>query len=266
MFSIEERQRVLESICDVLLADEKVASSILVGSGAIGFTDELSDLDLHVMTFETEQVREVFAELKDRVTDLLPVTAYVDSRRGENKVMHHFLLESFLEIDMCILPVAETEAKAPHWRVLFDRTNSVDRRMAKSWEEEQGRDRLEGAHEGYVGAIWHFVLHGVVAAKRGRYWQALSDVERIRSMAAELRGLRTGVRTNRNKDLHEMESLFLERLEGTLVGSLGHAQIAQAMANAVHIFFDEAEEAEAELGLPDSKELEGKLSRLLEEL
>ena len=52
MYSTEERENALNLICDALRQDDRVAGCVLVGSGAVGFADEFSDIDLHVVDLQ----------------------------------------------------------------------------------------------------------------------------------------------------------------------------------------------------------------------
>ena len=201
------------------------------------------------------------------MSQLFPISGYAQSGRGENILMHHFFLDNFLEIDICILPLGKTEAKRPDWRVVFDHTvTTIDQRMSETWEKNRSVDHLPSTYDGRVAAIWHYVLHAVVAVKRGHCWQALSDIEDIRDQAIELHGLQFGLTTKRNKEVHKMGQPFLRRLETTLVDSLTPGAVKLAIREAVAVFFEQARAVEAKLGLPESSQLERQMTRLLDEL
>lgn len=64
LFSPKDREHVLITVLDKLKSDERLAGVIVVGSGAIGFEDVFSDIDLCVVVEKGENLMAVFADIK----------------------------------------------------------------------------------------------------------------------------------------------------------------------------------------------------------
>lgn len=64
IFSLESRSDILKTICDKLNEDSRITGVILVGSGAYNFKDKYSDIDLAIVSKESENLAEVFNDWK----------------------------------------------------------------------------------------------------------------------------------------------------------------------------------------------------------
>ncbi len=265
-YTPEQRESVLATIVRQAEQDERVASCVLVGSGARGFADEFSDVDVCVVAHDGSDVRSVADDWRQWTETTHAVAGYCLSVRAPDVLLHNFMLENYLEINMCILRTRDMLARGAHWRVLFDRTDSVEQRITRSWEERGEPDDAEQYCRERIAAIWHYVLHAYVAVKRERYWQAISDVEEIRAQTIRLRGFTTGADTKRNRDVDRFGPDFLQMLGEALVASPSRDAVISALKAAVSGFFGEVRAVELESGLPSSLPLERKLNDLLSDL
>ena len=81
----EERRTVLRSIEDALKTDPRIAGVVLVGSGAVGFQDEFSDIDLSVVVRRMQDIEPVFREWGTRSAGRCPWLA--TSKRGTHRTI-----------------------------------------------------------------------------------------------------------------------------------------------------------------------------------
>jgi predicted nucleotidyltransferase len=79
-FSPEEREEILNRILDALRADERIAGALIVGSGAVGFDDDYSDIDLSVVVAEEDNVHPVFCKYREIFEKLLPIIGHFGDR------------------------------------------------------------------------------------------------------------------------------------------------------------------------------------------
>ena len=263
LYTPQDRKEVLELIVCHAKLDNHIDGCILVGSGAVGFTDQFSDIDIVMVLNDKMNVRDISEDWKEKVQSLLPVFSHVLSIRAEDVFLHNFLLNHYLEINMCFLKNCDLEARKSRWKVLFDNTNSLDQKMVESWAKKQTADNFKNYYQDRIDAIWHYIMHVFVAFKRKRYWQAISDIEEIRNQTITLHGLRKGFETKRNREVDMMERGFLSGLEGTLVPKIEEATIKKAIGKVIDCFFEEALAAECELDLDTAKPVKEKMTALL---
>ena len=68
MFSVDERERVLNCLVDNLSVLEEITGLIIVGSGALGFRDKYSDIDIALVYNEGYSMENVFDLVIDTVS------------------------------------------------------------------------------------------------------------------------------------------------------------------------------------------------------
>lgn len=265
LYTEEERQNALDRILRLATEDDGMVGCILVGSGSWGFTDQYSDLDLCLVVNDQADIEAVSGEWLTTVRSSLPVVTHFRANPAQDMVLYGFFLESFLEVNLCLLRPRDLEARKGNWKVLLDGLGDLDQRMADSWAQKSSEAGVRDYYLGRIAAIWHYVLHAFVALKREHLWQALSDVVEIRNQAISLHGLRKGLVVKRNRDAHKMDPGFLRSLEGSLVGAIAREELQAALWNATRCFFGEARIVENEHGLDSSEPLRRKLETLLRE-
>jgi hypothetical protein len=263
LYTEEERVSVLGRIVELAQRDERMAGCVLVGSGSYGFADEYSDIDLCMAVHDDVDVRGAFDDWRQMTESMLPVFAYCPSVRGEDIFLHNFFLTSYLEINMCFMRCRDLTARTPNWKIVLDRTGAIHDRMTRTSDSDAQSSDAGQYLKQRVSAIWHYVLHAFVASKRGRYWQAISDIEEIRNQTIRIHGLRNELESKRNRDVDGMDVEFLRGIERTLVAGPNRDEVNRALGAVARSFFDEAHSAEADLGLASSQPLDDKLADLL---
>lgn len=260
--SPEQRQECLDRLLAALEADDRIAGVVIVGSGAVGFADCYSDIDLSVVVAVEEDTEPAFREWKQRVEALFDVLWYAEAIYGPNNFLHLFLLDGFLELDMGILSLSNLAARREHWRVAFDRSGEIEQAMRTSWEQRPRRD-VPTTYQRRLNSIWHFIMRAAVAVRRGQPWAALHELEQIRNRTVELAGLDTGLENRDFRDMHHMPEAFLSKLEQTLVCSTEPQAILEALKAATRCFFGQAKRLDEAFDLRGAARLEAKMTEYL---
>jgi len=263
LFSPEDRDKILNRILTILQADNRIAGVLVVGSGAAGFEDIYSDIDLCVVMELEKDVLSAFQEWGARIREMFPVFNYVESIRGANVYLWILLLDNFLEIDICFLCSSDLSARRERWKIAFDRSGKLEGIMRSSWENRPEPD-IQSAYIYRVNSICYYITWAVVAVKRGLPWRALHELEQIRNQTVELRGLREGLETKHFRQVDKMSEEFLADIQQTLVLSTNAADIMDAVKVATKCFFREARSLDKMLGLNAASKLELKMREYLE--
>ena len=216
---------------------------ILVGSGAIGFSDSYSDIDIVVVVDDDMDTNEVSEVWKNYLQDNLAVMAYAVAPRADRIILHNFYLTSYLEINNCVLPLELLSATKERYKVLWDRTGRMQTILDESWAHLKTRNHFERYFEARKAGIWHYINHAYVALQRGNAWQAISDIEEIRNQIVHLRAYRSGLEPKRNRDVGKMEHNFLEQLSTLLVDSLSLETLRVKLELGARMFFQETKDA-----------------------
>ncbi len=257
------REATLDCLLTALQNDKRLAGLLIVGSGAEGFEDAHSDIDLCAVTTLADDVRPAFREWGIKIHEMLPVFHSLESPRAPNVYLWVFLLENFLEIDLCFLCLDDLRATRDRWKTVFDHSGKIESIMQSSWENRPTPD-LEEAYRSRLSSIWHCIKHATIAVQRQQPWRAIFELELIRNRTIELRGLRDELETKRFRHVDQMSEDFLIGIEGTLVLSLSEVDIMNALKTATTCFFHEARHYDEILNLQLAESFEMKVKTYLE--
>ena len=262
-YSPATREATLNRLLTALQSDKRITGLLVVGSGAEGFEDDHSDIDLCAVTTSADDVQPAFQEWGVKIHEMLPVFHSLESVRGPNVYLWVCLLENFLEIDLCFLCLDDLKATRNRWKTVFDHSGKIEGIMQSSWENRPKPD-LEEAYRSRLSPIWHCIKHAAIAVQRQQPWRAIFELEQIRNRTIELRGLRGGLETKRFRHVDQMSEDFLKGLERTLVLSLRDVDIMNSLKAATACFFQEARHFDEMLDLNLSERFETKMKAYLE--
>lgn len=254
-FTPAQRQAILDHLLTDLEKDDRIVGVLVVGSGATGFEDEYSDIDLAVVTASAAEVEPAACAWEQRVRECWTVRGHFFNVREPNLILHGFLLDNFLEIDIGFQHLGNLIARRERWRIVFDRTGQIADLMRTSWANHPPPD-IRGIYQHHLGGVWYYITHVTVGVQRGQLWRAISDLDMLRAYAVDLAGLRLGIETDHFRDVHKLPPEIAEELETTLVTRLEPAEILRAMRATAAFFFREAHALDALLGLNAASDLE----------
>jgi hypothetical protein len=244
VYTIEERERLRETLIAAAGADSRISGAAITGSAALGAGDRWSDIDLAFGISDP-------AGLHDALTDWTNVMYrdhgaihHVDVNFGA-AIYRVFLLANALQVDLAFFPADEFGATQPTFRLLFG--TSVERPYTVP---------TSAAH--LIGWGWIYALHARTCIERGRLWQAEHMVSGVRDHALALAALRHGLPPDQGRGMDRVPSDVTARLEGALVRAIDRHELKRAFHVAIVGFL-------VEIGHVD-KELASALSALLLEL
>jgi len=161
-----------------------------------------------------------------------------------------FLLENLLELDLAFEQAERFSIWGPA-RVVFDSSGRVtDAANAPAQAELHTADPA-----GEAGFAWHDVLHACTAVRRGRPWQGLWYMERIRNRTLKLAQERRGFYAEFFDYVDDLPVEELALLEDGLVASLSPGSLLGAIEVATRAFLAELHHDEPTL----ANRLEGPL-------
>lgn len=261
-YSPATREAILDRLLTALQNDKRIAGLVIVGSGAEGFEDDYSDIDLCAITTLPDDVKPASQEWGVKICETLPMFHSIEVRRAPNIYLWVFLLKNFLEIDLCFLCLDDLQATRNRWRTVFDSSGRIESIMKSSWENRP-RPNLEEAYRSRLSSISHYIRHAAIAVQRKQPWRAIYELEQIRNSAIELQGLREELETKRFRYVDKMSEDFLMCLEQTLVLSLSEIDVMNALEAATVCFFDEARHFDKMLNLKLAEDFETKMKAYL---
>jgi predicted nucleotidyltransferase len=240
LFTPEEREMTAEQVSCLLGNDSRIDGVVVVGSLA-SEGDRWSDIDIEVVVGEDEEVLVVAADWVGNLYELLPVVHHFETAFGDTLV-RGFLLENLLELDLAFDQADRFSIWGPA-RVVFDRSGRVtDAAHASAQGELHISDRA-----GEAGFAWHDVLQACTAVRRGRPWQGLWYMERIRNRTLKLAQERRGFYADFFDYVDDLPVEELTMLEDALVVSLSAESLLGAIEVTTRAFLAELRHGDSAL-------------------
>jgi hypothetical protein len=260
LYSAAYRGRVLDELTAALMEDGRIAGAVLVGSGAAGFRDRYSDIDLAVLVGDEAKVDEVYADWWGRIHAFFPI---VDAFKEQPRHLYGFLLDGFLELDVGFQGEAGLYERKPRWRILFDRRGVIPSLM-----KTKGKPAVDqaAAHEKRMQDSWYYVLHCVNSIQRGQPLRASFFIATLRDEAALMAGLSRGLRTGVDSYFEDTDRLPEEvrrRIGEALPRSLDPAELLRALKTTVDVYYGEAGNLDVKLGMDRAPRLRAAMSEYL---
>lgn len=209
-----ERQDAMDQLVQMLSSDERVVAVVLAGSMAGGTTDRWSDIDLEVAVDGAADAAAVAADWVRRMYAEFDVAHHFEVS-FDATLVRGFLLNGLLEVDLSFESVDELSVWEPA-RLLFDRSGAGAAALERpaTWEPQPPD------YAGESGFTWHDVLHACAAIERGRPWQAVFYLQRVRNRALSLASERHGADADFFDHVDDLPVEERAPLEDSLVGSL----------------------------------------------
>ena len=240
MFTEADRDAALARAIELLRDDARVEAAVITGSIGRGEADRWSDFDLDVIVAEGASTEDVARDWSSIAEREWPVAHHYATEFGTTLV-RGFLLENGLLADLGFTPVADFSAWAPV-RVAFDRAGKVTATAGEvaSWAPTPD-------WHGESGFAAHDVLHACVAANRGRLWQSLYYLQRIRNRTLSLASERHGWDADEFTRVDDLPRHERDGAVASLVGVLERPVLIDAIAAATEAFLDELRHGDADL-------------------
>lgn len=200
IFNVKDRQEAFEYILSIVGECSKIISLVQVGSGAIGYHDEYSDLDFVIALDCDESMPEIMEYMRQKISEKYGVTYFSQEEAIHLQV---FLLDNLLEIDIGYGAYEYAAALKPAFKVIFDKSGVVEEKMVQSREWMDNKvfgDKQKKDTELTRNSAWARMMHTAVAIKRGHYFRAIGELEYIRKLYIDLLSDRYRLESNLNRE------------------------------------------------------------------
>ena len=177
IFSVQDRQNVMDYILSITRESNKIVSLVQVGSGAIGDHDERSDLDFVIALESDDSMLDVMDYMHQKISEKYNIIYF---SQVESRHLQNYLLSDLLEIDLGYGGYEHAAAWKPAFKVIYDNSGTVEEKMIQSREWMDNRiygDKQKKDIELVCDSVWARLMHAAVAINRGNYFRAVGELE-----------------------------------------------------------------------------------------
>lgn len=263
MYSEIDRKNILDKLVKICKSIEDIDGVILVGSGAEGFTDKWSDIDLSIVIFEEEKTRQVWDKVNEDIISTFDIMKISYNEYEENNFLSAIFLNNYLEIDIGVLSINKLVVKKKSWNILYDKSGNIAKRMDETWEKRKIPSlNIEIEHS--VNTVWYHIKNGAFALKREKLYRAVKEIEELRNEIVKIRALKENKVAKHFRDVDDMDKAFLQGLEETFFKEVTINELSKALTNSLDLYFNLIKELSE--NYEEIIEYEYKLRKLLVEL
>ncbi len=243
MFTTEERKTILDEITSDFLKDEMFIGSVLVGSGALGFRDNYSDIDLVLVHKEEADISMLFSKVHEIIKRNNTIATVLNQY---NRNLQVILLDNYLEIDIGFHTLDTLSARRPDFKVLFDKSGKIQDIMEKSCErnlfENKGTtEAVDMERELYRadGNLWYNIIHCVNSFVRGETYRCYYELEELRRTLISLIGKRNNKEAKRFRSVHKLNEVERKKIDPLFVYPNSNDDLKKVLLLMCEMFYEE---------------------------
>ena len=208
MITSEVRNIYFEKTIEKLKSSNLIEGIVQIGSGVIGFSDELSDIDLMVAAPRVEDAIVTKNTVYQFLKEFDPI--YIKEKQFSDVIfLLIVILENKLEFNVSIVPRELLSVKSPLWKVILDKTGLITKKMNSEQEKFENK---QVKYDIGIDLPFEFVYCTIgldKALRRNNLIYAMGLLETMRTYILYLQAM------NENKKLHQFKAY--DTLETTFV-------------------------------------------------
>lgn len=223
MYTAKERDDLLTKVKDYLWSDDACEGLVQMGSGAAGFRDIYSDIDLMAGFRDPAAAGEGLYAFFEQLG-----AVYIDRRRWSDTVLGYSAYwENGLSVDISVMPTAQIPVRSERIAVLFSKTEAFIHRIETELRNYQPPALDPAAHHAFFFAL----RRCEIAVLRGEYIYADMTLQEARQILLRLHSHGADA-----KRFRELDEAFLTALEGTYPAARTRDAISWAKAQLLALY------------------------------
>lgn len=234
MYTTIEREVQLQRVLQKLQTLPAVEGVVQIGSGASGYQDEYSDIDLMIAARKGNEPNDIKQALFEYFMDLSPILMK-EKQFASDIYLLIVLLNNRLEFNISFAPLEKLPVRSPLWKVVYDRDSQLQQKMMK----EHTRF-LEQPVQYDVGDVPFEFVYASFALdkelKRDNLIYALALLETMRELTRLSQALKEERKVHQFKAYHTLNPQFIAHYLRTFPSSVDTDSIKEAK-QALHCLF-----------------------------
>ncbi len=241
VFCVQDRENAFGFVLSAARECERIVALVQVGSGAAGYRDDRSDLDFVIALDSDGSMPEVMDYMHRKIDEKYGVLYF---RQDEERHLQCYVLSDLLEIDIGYGGYENAAARKPAFRVLYDKTGTVEEKMIRSreWMDDRiygGKRKKDIASARETG--WIHLMHAAVAIHRGDAFRAVGEMEYVRKLYIDLLGDRYRLESGLNREIDRLPEEEKEAIRSTFVTGEDTESLWTSLLNLTRLVYRELE-------------------------
>lgn len=240
MYTKEERRELLTRIIEYTQAQNEFEGLLQIGSGAIGFADIYSDIDLMAGCLCNDEIEAVHRKLLSFFQDVGAV--YIDERVWSKTVLGvSVYFENGLSVDMSYMPTEEIRIHSNQVKIVFAKTKN----FLEFIEKELGSNSTNYSIDDSVHHKFIYALRKCeVAIIRTEFIYADIALSEARLLLLNVEAAREGKKLHQFKAYNSLDKGFINKLEKTFPVSITQEALRDAKEAVLALYLDTVDQCD----------------------
>lgn len=237
MYKIPDRERLLNRIIDFIRDSSAFEGLLQIGSGAVGFTDIYSDIDLMAGCYDADCVKAANQQLQQLFTEL--GACHIEKRAWTSTALGlSVYFEDGLSADISFMPTPELPIRSPQHKVVFSKTekftDAVNAGVQRFAECSQQYGMDDSIHYRFINELRYVEI----ALLREQFVFADIALGNARKLLLSVETLAEGKKLHQFKAYNTLAQAFLDRLEETYPRSRTYEDMHTAKEKLLALYLD----------------------------
>ncbi len=237
MYTFKDREDLLDRIAAFMLNNPHFEGLLQIGSGAEGYADIYSDIDLMAGCFGISDVTLASQQLHQFFEGL--GTCHIEKRAWTKTALGlSVYFKNGLSADISFMPTNELPIRSPQFKVLFSKTEqfgqAVDYAVKQYADTVEQRNLNNSIHYRFVNEMRYVEI----AVLRKQFVFAEMALGNARQILLTIEAANEGKKLHQFKAYNSLEKDFLTKLAATYPASMTAVAICEAKGNLLCLYLD----------------------------
>ncbi len=243
MYKVTDRKKLLNKTVNFIQVSSAFEGLLQIGSGAAGFADIYSDIDLMAGCYDSDCVKDAAQQLLQFFTEL--GACHIEKRVWTNTALGlSTYFENGLSVDISFMPTQELPIRSPQYKVVFAKTeNFMDavRAGAQRFAECSQRYGLDDSiHYRFINELRYVEI----AILREQFIFADIALSNARQLLLSVETVAEGKKLHQFKKYNTLSQPFLQLLEKTYPRSRTYEEMHTAKENLLALYLKAVKDSE----------------------
>ena len=243
MYKATDRERLLNRIIDFMRNNSAFEGLLQIGSGAVGFADIYSDIDLMAGCYDADCVKAADQQLQQFFTKL--GACHIEKRSWTSTALGlSVYFEDGLSADISFMPTPELPIRSPQHKVLFAKTDNFTEAVkagAQRFAERSGRYGMDDSiHYRFINELRYVEI----ALLREQFIFADIALGNARQLLLSVEAVAEGKKLHQFKAYNTLAQPFLYRLEDTYPRSRSYEDMHTANEKLLALYLETVKDSD----------------------
>ena len=237
MYKATDRERLLNRIIDFMRDSSVFEGLIQIGSGAVGFADIYSDIDLMAGCYDADCVKAANQQLQQFFNELgvchMEKRAWTSTAHGLS-----VYFEDGLSADVSFMPTPELPIRSPQHKVVFAKTENFTDMVNAGAQRFAERSLRYGLDDSIHYRFINELRYVEIALLREQFIFADIALGNARQLLLSVEAVAEGKKLHQFKAYNTLSHTFLNRLEETYPKSRTYEDMHTAKEKLLALYLD----------------------------